>query len=183
MNAAKAASGLAVSFDNLVSYQRLLSPIGSDNDEAGAAAGNSEGDKITKAGRIFEDIVRLCLAWSNVSSVNQSVEQGCRGSSTMESSSSTVGSPGSGVVHDTGESVNGEIIRSHSPLPVDTTQSEEELLISPTKEALNAFRQHFVDNRSVFPLVVFTLGMNSQRLLIFRIKCLLSFRGITMDIP
>lgn len=154
MNAGKAASGLALSFDNLVSYQRLLSPtmIGSDNDEAGAAAGNSKDDKITKAGRIFQDIVRLCLAWSNVSGVNQSVEQGCRGSSTLESSASTVGSPGSAVVHDTGESENCEITRS--PSPVDTTKSEEELLILPTKEALNAFRQHFVDNRSVFPLVV-----------------------------
>ena len=152
VNAGKAASGLGVAFDNLVSYQRLLTPIGSDNDEAVAADGNSEGAKITDAGRIFQNIVRLCLAWSNLDSV--SVEQGCRGSSTLERSSSTVESSGSAVVDDTGESENCEYIRSHSLSPVDTTKSEEELLISPTKEALNAFRQHFVDNRSVFPLVV-----------------------------
>jgi hypothetical protein len=54
-------------------------------------------------------------------------------------------SSGAVVVDDTlnGEAMDCDYIRSDSHSPVDTTTSQEELLISPTKEALTSFRKDF----------------------------------------
>ena len=132
VSAFDAAQSLGLSFNNLVSFQQLRTP--SLEDETFDADVNSQSNNIGAAKTVFEEIVRFCFTWSKLKSDNQAT-----------SDDTIVGDDVAMFVEDSGVG---------SQFSVDRTTSQEELLLSPSQDALNSFRATFQENWCAHPLIV-----------------------------